>query len=93
MLVPPGHIAKTMIIPVETAMLASKDRIAVGDVDRAYQKRLQIGSNHPWPCPIGYWQGNRFLIVDGRHEWIATIMLGHETILVAWIESMPGGEP
>ncbi|HEX2020262.1 MAG TPA: hypothetical protein VGO17_15110 [Aurantimonas sp.] len=86
---PAGHVVRTGYVPVFDVILACRDRMAVGDVDRAYQKRLQLGSRQPWPCPRGHWQGNRFVIVDGRHEYVATLMLGLSHILVAWIEEAP----
>lgn len=89
MAVPPGAIVRTAHVRVEDIVLACRDRMAIGDVDRAYQQRLQLGDHHPWPCPRGHWNGNdtRFVIEDGRHEFVATLMLGHPTILVAWIEA------
>ena len=86
MTVPPGHVIKTGYVDVFKVRLAQRERMAVGDVDRAFQKRIQLGSSQPWPSPRGYWDGEQFVIVDGRHEWIATVMLGHEYILVAWLE-------
>jgi hypothetical protein len=89
MAVPPGAVVRTAHVPIEDVVLACRDRMAVGDVDRAYQKRLQLGNHHPWPCPRGRWNDSRtrFIVEDGRHEFVASLMLGHPTILVAWIEA------
>jgi hypothetical protein len=88
--VAPGHLVRTAYVPVEDVVLACRDRMAVGDVDRAYQKRLQLGDHQPWPCPRGQWRDDgRFEIIDGRHEWVATVMLGYPHILVAWEEPPP----
>lgn len=88
MLVPFGHVVRTGLVDVFKCRLANRSRIAVGDFDRAYQKRLQTGDGHPFPCPNGEWaeDGETFVIYDGRHEWMASIALGHAVILVAWIE-------
>lgn len=88
--VPPGHIIRTDYVHVNQVKLACRDRMAVGDVDRSYQRRLQLGDRQPWPCPRGHWEADRFVVVDGRHEVVATLMLGLEYILVAWCE--PRGE-
>ncbi|MFC6490712.1 hypothetical protein [Nitratireductor sp. GCM10026969] len=85
--IPAGSIVKTAYIPVESIKLACRDRMAVGDVEAAYRKRLQIGDSQPWPCPNGHWEGERFVIHDGRHEFVATLMLGHSHLLVAWVEA------
>ena len=90
MLVPAGSVVRTRYVPVFDCVLACRDRMAVGDVAAAYQKVIQLGTSSSWPCPRGYWSEGRedgaFVIVDGRHEWIASVMLGKEHILVAWIE-------
>lgn len=82
--VPPGHVVETDYVAVERVRMACRERMAIGDVERAYKRRLQLGEHQPWPCPRGYWEGSTFVIEDGRHEYIATLMLGHSHILVAW---------
>lgn len=84
--VPAGSIVRTDYIPITAAMMASSDRMAVGDVERAMQRRMAAAPGQPWPCPVGEWSGDRFVIHDGRHEFIAALMLGVQHILVAWIE-------
>lgn len=83
--VPPGRIIRTGYVPIDRVTLACRDRMAVGDVDRAYQRLLQLGDHQPWPSPRGHWDGDRFVIVDGRHQYVASLMLGIEHILVAWL--------
>jgi hypothetical protein len=90
--VPPGHVVRTGLVDVFKVRFANRTRIAVGDFDRAFQKRLQLGVNHPFPCPNGAWEGETFVLLDGRHEWLATVALGHSHILVAWIEPSPVNE-
>lgn len=90
MLVPPGKIVRTDYVSVWNVKLACRERMAAGDVAAAFEKLLQTGSNSPWPCSRGHWEGephkSKFVIVDGRHEYVASIMLGKEFILVAWVE-------
>lgn len=83
--VPSGSVVKTGYVDVFRVRLACRERMAMGDIDHAYQKRLQSGGNHPWPCPTGEWDGDTFMLYDGRHEWIATVALGHTHMLVAWV--------
>lgn len=85
--IPAGHLVRTAHVDVFKVRLANRSRMAVGDIDRAYQKRLQLGDAHPFPCPNGEWAGDTFVIFDGRHEWLATVALGHPTLLVAWVEA------
>lgn len=91
MAVPPGALVKTDYVAVEDVVLACRERMSVGDVDRAYQKRLQLGDHQSWPPPRGHWQGSRFILEDGRHEFVAVLMLGLPKLLVAWVESAPAG--
>ena len=70
--------------------------MAVGDVENAYRRRLQLGTGQPWPPPIGHWEEDEedgaqtFVITDGRHEFTAALMLGYRQILVAWVEEHRG---
>lgn len=86
MRVPQGKVVETGYVEVHMVKLACKDRIAVGDVDRAYQKALQLGSDQSFPPPNGYWDDDYFVIQDGRHEFISRLMLGQTHIFVAWIK-------
>lgn len=86
LVVPPGHVVRTAYVAIDQVRLACRDRMAIGDVERAYRKRLQLGSAQPWPPPVGHWDGDRFVILDGRHETVAALMLGVEYLLVAWVE-------
>lgn len=90
MAIPPGAIVRTQYVPIETIVLACRDRMAVGDVERAMRRRMACAPAQPWPCARGEWRGDRFAVIDGRHDTLAALMLGVEHVLVAWIE-MPNG--
>ncbi len=87
MRVPPGYLVRTTYVPVFSVRLACRERMAVGDVANAFQKRLQLGCDEPFPCPTGHWDGSEFVICDGRHQWVASVMLGKSHILVSWLEA------
>jgi len=86
MTVPPGAIVKTDYVDIKAVVLACRDRMAIGDVERAMQRRLGIQPAQPWPCPVGRWEDGRFVVHDGRHDVVAAMMLGVEHLLVAWID-------
>jgi hypothetical protein len=86
LVVPPGSRVRTDYVAIDRISLACRDRMAVGDVDRAYQWQLQLGNQQRWPCPVGRWDGERFVITDGRHQYVASLMLGMEHLLVAWVD-------
>lgn len=87
LLVEPGQLVKTAYVDLFRCRLACRDRMAVGDVATAYQKLLQLGDKSAWPCPNGQWDGDTFEIHDGRHEYVAALMLGRTHLFVAWVES------
>lgn len=87
MVVDAGRIVRTGYVAIEDVILASKDRMAIGDVERAMQRRMAAAPGSPWPCPVGEWRGHRFQIFDGRHEFMAAQMLGCTHILVAWVDA------
>jgi hypothetical protein len=87
--VPPGALVRTGYVELERVRLACRDRMAVGDVEVAYRRRLQLGDAQEWPPPVGEWTGDRFTVLDGRHSYVAALMLGSTHLLVAWLEDAP----
>ena len=85
LLVPAGAIVRSGYARTDRIRLECTDRMAVGDVEAAYRRRLQLGASQPWPPPIGRWDGDTFVVTDGRHEVVAAIMLGFREILVGWV--------
>lgn len=89
LLVAPGELVKSGYVSVWKVRLACRERMAVGDVGAAFQKLLQIAPAQMHPSPNGYWDGEEFVIQDGRHAYVAAVMLGYESILVTW-KVVPG---
>ena len=84
--VPPGKVVREGYVPVWDIELLCRDRMAVGDVGAAFDRLLQVAPNQEHPPPFGYWKDGSFIIVDGRHAFVALLMLGYTHILVAWME-------
>jgi hypothetical protein len=85
--VPPGKVPVSGYVEVFRVRLACRDRMAVGDVAEAYNRLLQKLPNQEHPAPFGYWQDDgTFVVVDGRHAYIASVMLGLTHLLVTWLE-------
>lgn len=87
--VPIGAIVRTGYVDVHRVRLACRERMALGDLRAPYERRLQMGGQQPWPPPVGHWEGDWFVIEDGRHEYVAALMLGYDAILVAWMDHTP----
>lgn len=87
MAVTPEHHVRTSWIDIDWCRLGNRTRMAVGDIDTSYRKLVCLGDNAPWPCIVGHWtDGERFTVDDGRHEYVASLMMGREKVFVAWIE-------
>jgi hypothetical protein len=83
------QIVKTDWVPLHRVRLACPAPMAVGDVERAFKRVLDRGGeNGGWPPPVGHWlvDDNVFVIDDGRHEFVASLMHGQYEIFVAWVE-------
>lgn len=89
MLVPPGQLVKTGYVEVFRCRHACRERMGAGDVKAAYEKLLQLGGAASWPPPRGHWEGDTFVVVDGRHEHVAAVMLGRTHLFVAWVDEAP----
>jgi hypothetical protein len=84
--VPQGEVVVTGYVPIEKVRLACRDVMGIGDVREKYELVKQNAPSSLWPPPIGHWDGDYFVIEDGRHHKIAYEMNGYSHILVAWLE-------
>lgn len=89
--VPPGQLVRTGYVEMHRIRLGCRDRITVGDVERAYRQQLALGEHQAWPCPNGEWDGETFVLHDGRHAYVAALMIGLTHLLVAWVEDGHAG--
>lgn len=85
MMVQPDQIVKTGWIDIDVCRLGCRDRMDAAAIERAYRKYLQAGDCQVWPPVVGHWDGERFTVCDGRHEYLALLALGRTQIFVAWI--------
>ena len=86
LIVEPGRRVVSGYVEVHKVRMACRDRMSVGDVEQAYRRQLQLGDSQVWPCPVGRWEGEQFVLYDGRHAYVAALMLGFTWLLVAWEE-------
>ena len=84
--VEPGYRVLTGYVPIHHVRLACRDRMAVGDVEAAYRRQLCLGARQAFPPPFGYWGGEWFVILDGRHAYVSAVMHGFDHLLVAWLD-------
>ena len=84
-----GQTVSTGYVPIHDVVCEASfgHQLYPGEVERAYRRQLELGSDQSWPPPTGYWRTDRrFVLTDGRHRYVASLMLGMEFLLVAWLE-------
>lgn len=84
--VQPGQIVKTQWIDIDCCRLGNRTRMDFAAIERSGRRYLQSGDCQIWPPIVGHWEGSRFVVCDGRHEYLALQALGREKIFVAWLE-------
>ncbi len=86
--VPVGHVVRTGYVPIHDVVCHAPvgHQLLPAEVERAYRRQLELKDQQPWPPPTGYWrQDHRFVLTDGRNRFVASLMLGVEHLLVAWV--------
>ena len=84
--VSPGDTVRTAWVDIDQCYIVNRSRMSPEAVEKKYRKLLQAGDSAFFPPPNGRWEGSRFAVLDGRHEYIAALMLGRDKVLVAWVE-------
>lgn len=91
MIVPPGHIVVTGYVPTAEIVFPCDHEapMSVADLKEKVDRQSHIGKGEAYPVPIGKWKDGRFHLWDGRHRYIAALMLGRRHMLVGWVEALP----
>lgn len=84
-----NQLVKTAQIDIDCCKLGSRVGMSPEAVEKKYRKLLCQGDDAACQPPIiGHWEGDRFIVQDGRHQYLATLMLGRDQIFVAQLEDM-----
>lgn len=86
MRVAPGEIVKTQWVSIDRCKLGCRERMDFAAIERAGRKYLQVSYAQFWPPIVGEWDGERFVVLDGRHEFVALLAMGRTEVFVAWKE-------
>jgi hypothetical protein len=62
-------------------------------VEKKYRRLLNLGECAPWPPIVGHWEDGRFVVCDGRHDYLASLMIGRDKLFVCWLEAAPQAIP
>lgn len=86
MIIKSGQILKSGYVPTNEIVFQNDVPMAVASVKEKIDQFTSIGDNQAYPLPLGKWIDDKFHLWDGRHRYIASLMLGRKTMLVAWVE-------
>lgn len=89
LLVQPNQVVRAEWISIDLCVLGCRVRMNPEAVEKKFRKLLQQGDAASWPPIVGHWEGERFSVDDGRHEFLASLMLGRTRVFVCWMEVQP----
>jgi len=58
-------------------------------VEKKYRRLLNLGQCTPWPPVVGHWEDGRFVVCDGRHDYLAVLMIGRDKLFVCRLDAAP----
>jgi hypothetical protein len=86
MCVQPYQVERTAWVDIDLCKLGSRLPMSPEAVEKKFRRLLNIGDCAPWPPIVGHWEDGRFLVDDGRHDYLAALMMGREKLFVCWLE-------
>ena len=87
MCIQPDQLVRSGWIDINCCKVGSHVQMSPEAVEKKWRRLLQQGEAACWPPIVGHWEGERFVVCDGRHEFIASLMIGRTKIYVAWLEN------
>jgi hypothetical protein len=88
MCVQPYQVVQTAWVDIDLCKLAFRLPMSPEAVEKKFRRLLNLGDCAPWPPVVGHWEGERFLVDDGRHDYLAALMLGREKLFVCWLQDV-----
>lgn len=83
----PDQVVKTAWIDIDLCRLGCRVLMSPEAVEAKFRRFLNLGANSAWPPVVGHWDGDRFVVADGRHEYLAALMIGRDKLFVCWLET------
>lgn len=72
-------------IDIDRCVLGCRASMSPEAVEKKWRALLQQGDCAAWPPIVGHWEGDRFVVCDGRHEFVASLMHGRREVLACWL--------
>ena len=89
MCVQPHQLVRTAWVDIDLCRLGFWMAMSPEAVEKKFRRLLNIGDCAPWPPVVGHWEDGRFLVDDGRHDYLAALMIGRDKLFVCWLETAP----
>lgn len=89
MCVPPNQVVRTAWVDIDLCRLSFRLPMSPEAVEKKYRRLFNLGECAPWPPIVGHWEDGRFVVCDGRHDYLAALMIGRDKLFVCWLEPTP----
>jgi hypothetical protein len=89
MCIQPYQVVRTGWVDIDLCKLGFRRPMSPEAVEKKFRRLLNIGDCAPWPPVVGHWEDGRFLVDDGRHDYLAALMIGRDKLFVCWLETAP----
>ena len=86
MCIQPHQVVRTAWVDIDVCKLGCRTLMSPEAVEKKFRRLLNLGDAAPWPPVVGHWEGERFFVDDGRHDYLAALMIGREKLFVCWLE-------
>jgi hypothetical protein len=86
----PNQHVMTAWVHIDKCKLGCRVQMSPEAVEKKFRKLLNMGECAAFPPIVGHWENGRFVVDDGRHEYLASLMLGREKVFVGWLVEESG---
>lgn len=86
---PAASSSRTAWVDIDLCRLSFRLPMSPEAVEKKYRRLLNLGDYAPWPPVVGHWENGRFVLCDGRHDYLAALMIGRDKLFVCWLETAP----
>ncbi len=93
MCVRPNQVVRTAWVDIDLCRLSFRLPMSPEAVEKKYRRLLNLGECAPWPPIVGHWEEGRFVVCDGRHDYLAALMIGRDKLFVCWLDAAPQAIP
>jgi len=93
MCVKPNQVVRTAWVDIDLCRLSLRALMSPEAGEKKFRRLLYLGQCTPWPPIVGHWEDGRFVVCDGRHDYLAALMIGRDKRLVCWLEAAPEAIP